>query len=102
MSQGTAKLNGFLRQLLCERIRDGWSVRAAAMAIGISRQWAHVLWRRFGEEGEAAFRARSRRPHHSPHRCSAQRERRIERERRRRRWGPLRLSWLLGMARSTI
>ncbi len=102
MSQGTGKLNAFGRQLLCERIGAGWPVHRAAEALGISRQWAYVIWRRFQLEGVAAFVARSRRPHTSPRRSPASLERRIERERRRRRWGPLRLSWLLGLARSTI
>lgn len=102
MSQGTAKLNAFGRRLLCERIMAGWSVRRAAEALGVSRQWAYVLWRRFQVEGEAAFIARSRRPHRSPRRSPAWLERRIARARRRLRWGPLRLSWLLGRARSTI
>jgi transposase InsO family protein len=102
MSQGTGKLNAFGRQLLCERIAAGWPVRRAAEALGISRQWAYVLWRRFIDEGERAFTARSRRPHTSPRRLDPRTERRIERARRRRRWGPHRLSWLLGIARSTI
>jgi len=102
VSQGTAKLNAYLRELVCTRVQAGWSVQRAAAAVGISRQWANLLWRRFRDEGETAFHARSRRPHRSPCRCSAHFEQRIERERRRRRWGPLRLSWLLGRARSTI
>lgn len=102
MSQGTAKLNAFGRELLCTRISAGWTVRAAAVAAGISRQWAHVLWRRFQLEGERAFLARSRRPHRSPRRLRAALEQRIARARRRLRWGPLRLSWQLGLARSTI
>lgn len=63
MSQGTAKLNPYARRLLCERIRSAWSVRQAAIALGISRQWALVLWRRFQLQGERAFVVRSRRLH---------------------------------------
>jgi hypothetical protein len=45
---------------------------------------------------------RSSRPHRIARRTGPHLEARIERERRRHRWGPLRLSWLLQLARSTI
>lgn len=64
--------------------------------------WAWVLWRRFAQEGNGSFTPRSSRPHHSPRRTAPTIERRIARERRRRRWGPHRLSWSLHIARSTI
>lgn len=102
MSHSRAKLNAYGRELLCRRIQAGWSVRVAARSLGISHARAYVIWHRYLAEGEAAFELRSSRPHRSPRRTSARIERRIERARRRRRWGPLRLSWLLGVARSTI
>src|SRR5881396_4257406 len=64
--------------------------------------WAHALWHRFLTQGALAFAIRSSRPRRSPRRTPASLERRIERARRRRGEGPLRLSWLLGIARSTI
>jgi len=70
--------------------------------VGISHARAYIIWHRYRDEGEAAFLLRSSRPHQSPRRTAARVERRIERARRRRRWGPLRLQWLLGIARSTI
>jgi transposase InsO family protein len=88
--------------VLVSRIKAGWSLRRAADALGVSATWAWVIWHRFLIEGEQAFALRSSRPHHSPRRLHAALERRILRERRRRRWGPLRLSWLLGRARSTV
>lgn len=102
MSNSRRKLTAFGRQLLIERIEAGWSLRRAAIALGISATWAWVLWHRFQLEGVDAFTPRSSRPHRSPRRTAAQLERRIARERRRRRWGPHRLSWALGVARSTI
>jgi len=103
VSHSRAKLNALGRQLLIARIvNEHWSVAAAARAQGISRARAYVLRAGYLAEGETAFELRSSRPRRIARRTSALIERRIERERRRRRWGPLRLSWLLGMARSTI
>jgi transposase InsO family protein len=102
VSHSMARLNPFGRELLVQRIQAGWPVHRAAEAAGISDARAYVLWHRYLAEGERAFVLRTSRPHRSPRRVRPQLERRIERERRRRRWGPLRLSWLLGIARSTI
>ena len=102
MSNSRPRLSAFGRSVLVSRIQAGWSLRRAAAAQGVSATWAWVIWHRFKLEGEAAFVLRSSRPHHSPRRLAAHLERRIARERRRRRWGPLRLSWLLGLARSTV
>jgi transposase InsO family protein len=102
VSHSRAKLNAFGRRLLITRIQAGWSLRAAGRAQGISHARAHAIWHRFLSEGEAAFALRSSRPHRSPRRTPARVERRIARARRRRRWGPHRLSWLLRIARSTI
>lgn len=102
MSHSRAKLNPFGRRLLCDRIASGFPVGVAARMVGISGARAYVLWHRYLDEGEAAFELRSSRPHRIAHRTSARLEARIERERRQRRWGPLRLSWLLHLARSTI
>lgn len=102
MSNSRSKLTAFGRQLLVERIQSGWSLRRAALALGISATWAWVLWHRFKVEGCVAFVLRSSRPHRSPRRTAPAVEARIARERRRRRWGPHRLSWRLHLARSTI
>ncbi len=102
MSHSRAKLNAYGRRLLCERIAAGWSVRVAARTLGISHARAYLIWRLYRDVGERAFEPRSSRPHHSPRRLAPRIEARIERARRRKRWGPLRLQWLLRIARSTI
>ncbi len=102
MSNSRTKLTSFGRELLIARIQAGASLRAAAATLGVSASWAHVLWHRFVLEGGQAFVIRSSRPHHSPRRTALRIERRITRARRRRGEGPLRLSWILGLARSTI
>jgi transposase InsO family protein len=45
---------------------------------------------------------RSSRPHRSPNRCSAERERRVCHERRRTGWGPRLIAGRIGMAHSTV
>lgn len=102
MHNSRPRLSAFGRSLLVSRITAGWSLRRAAATLGVSATWAWVIWHRFLAEGERAYVLRSSRPHRSPRRVPAHIERRITRERRRRRWGPLRLSWLLGLARSTV
>ncbi len=102
MSHSRAKLNPYGRRLLCERIEAGFPVRVAARMVGISHARAYIIWHRFTAEGERAFALGSSRPFRSPTRLAARVEARIERARRKKRWGPLRLQWLLGIARSTI
>jgi len=70
--------------------------------VGISHARAYIIWHRYTAERERAFELRSSRPHGSPRRTRPHLEARIERARRGKRWGPLRLQWLLGIARSTI
>jgi|SRR5919108_3532740 transposase InsO family protein len=102
MSNSRPRLSAFGRSILVSRIQAGWSLRRAAAALGVSATWAWVIWHRFVLEGTAALVIRSSRPHRSPRRLQPRIEARIERARRRKRWGPLRLQWLLGIARSTI
>jgi len=102
VSHSRAKLNAYGRRLLCERIAAGFPVRVAARMVGVSHARAYIIWHRYRDQGERAFELRSSRPHRSPRRSTPRLEARIERARRRRRWGPLRLQWLLGIARSTI
>ena len=103
MSHSRAKLNANGRRLLISRILDErWPVARAAAAQGISRQRAYVLLRRFAQEADAAFEARSSRPRRMPRRTSRRLERRIERIRRRRKIGPRAIGWIVGKARSTV
>lgn len=103
MSHSRAKLNVLGRQLLIARVvQEQWPVARAAAAQGISRQRAHVLVRRFRDEGAGAFEPRSSRPRRSPRRTVRRLEARIERIRRRRLVGPRAISWVVGLARSTV
>jgi transposase InsO family protein len=90
------------RLLLCQRIEAGWPVAHAAAAMGMSRDRAHVWWRRYQAEGPAGLEDRSSRPHHSPARTRPSRERRIVQLRRSRGLGPARIAGIVGLPASTV
>ncbi|HEY8491424.1 MAG TPA: leucine zipper domain-containing protein, partial [Dehalococcoidia bacterium] len=82
MAHRTAKLTPFGRLLLVQRVTDlGWSVAAAAEAVGVSRATAYRWLRRYRAEGPAGLEDRSSRPHRSPHALDARTVRRILRAR---------------------
>lgn len=97
-----ARLTPAGRLLLCRRIQTGWPVAHAAASMGISRDRAYVWWRRYQVEGVAGLEDRSSRPHHSPTRTKASRERRIVGLRRQRGLGPARIAGIVGLPASTV
>ena len=54
------------RLVITSVVVEGRSQAEVARDYGVSRQWVNVLIGRYRAEGEAAFTARSRRPHSSP------------------------------------
>jgi transposase InsO family protein len=56
------------RVLIMAVVVEGRSKSEVARDYGVSRQWVQTLVARYQVEGAAAFEARSRRPHSSPHR----------------------------------
>ena len=90
------------RLRLCLRIEDGWTVRAAAESMNISRQCAHKWWRRYCEAGVAGLVDRSSRPQRCPGQTPARVERRIVALRQSRRLGPARLAGIVGVPASTV
>jgi transposase InsO family protein len=88
--------------LLCQRIEGGWPVAHAAASMGISRDRAYVWWRRYRAEGVAGLEDRSSRPHRSPTRTRAARERRIVQLRRQRGLGPARIAGIVKLPPSTV
>ena len=91
------------RRLLVERVEvAGWSVTAAAEAMGISRKTAYRWLGRFRAEGAAGLVGRSSRPRRSPRRTPMVVEEQVCRLRRTRRWGPHRISYATGIPRSTV
>jgi transposase InsO family protein len=70
--------------------------------MGMSRDRAYVWWRRYQNEGIAGLEDRSSRPHRSPTRTKASRERRIVHLRRKRGLGPARIAGIVRLPASTV
>jgi transposase InsO family protein len=103
MVHGSARLTVFSRELMCRRVlEEGWTITAAAQSAGVSRQTGSKWVARYRGGGQEGLENRSTRPHRSPRRLAARTKAAIVRARLRLRWGPHRLSWALGIARSTI
>jgi len=90
------------RRRLCQRIEAGWPVAHAAESMHISRDRAYVWWRRYQSEGVAGLQDRSSRPHRSPARTKATKERRIVGLRTKRGLGPARIAGIVGLPASTV
>jgi transposase InsO family protein len=62
------------RLVIAAVVVEGRNKSEVARAYGLSRRWVQKLLVRYEAEGEAAFEARSRRPHTSPQRTSVELE----------------------------
>jgi transposase len=103
MAHRNARLTQFGRRLLVQRITElGWPPAQAAESLGVSRATAYKWLARYRSEGPAGLADRSSRPHHCPHALPASQVRRVLAARRRRRQGPHRLGYHLGLPRSTV
>lgn len=103
MAHRNARLNPHGRLLLCRRIEDeGWLVKAAAEAAGVSRQTASKWRRRLALEGPAGLDDRSSARRRPPQRIGGALLRRIVALRLRLRVGPHWIGWLTGAARSSV
>jgi transposase InsO family protein len=103
MVHANARLTQFGRLLLVQRITElGWPPAQAAESLGVSRATAYKWLGRYRSEGPAGLADRSSRPRRCPHALSASQVRRVLAARRRRRQGPHRLGYHLGMPRSTV
>jgi transposase InsO family protein len=99
-----AKLGLAGRYALVQAIEGGLSLRAAAAAFNVSPATAHRWWRRWieGDRSRSALGDRSSRPRRCPRQLSQAEEEPILAARRETGYGPGRLAWLVGRARSTI
>jgi transposase InsO family protein len=103
MAHANARLTEFGRLLLVQRITEpGWPAALAAESLGVSRDTAYKWLGRYRSEGRAGLADRSSRARRCPHALPAAQVRRVLAARRRRRQGPHRLAWQLGMPRSTV
>jgi transposase InsO family protein len=103
MAHRNARLTEFGRLLLVQRITElGWPPAQAAESLGVSRATAYKWLARYRQHGPAGLADGSSRAHRCPHGLPAAQVRRVLAARRRRRQGPHRLGYHLGMPRSTI
>ena len=103
MAHANARLTEFGRLLLVQRVTElGWPPTQAAESLGVSRATAYKWLARYRQHGQAGLADRSSRPHRCPHALPADQVRRVLVARRRRRQGPHRLGYHLGMPRSTV
>jgi transposase InsO family protein len=90
------------RLLLCTRvIEEGWSLKRAAEAAGLSERRAAAWLKRFREEGRAGLEDRSSAPRRIPHKTSSAREEAIV-ALRDLRFTATEIAEALGMAHSTV
>ena len=96
-----ARLTPLGRAVMVCRIEDGWPVKRAAEASGISRRTAYRWLKRHRRGGERRLHDRSSAPRRCPRRTPQPRVAQIEQLRRERMSGPA-IARALGMARSTV
>ena len=102
MAHRNARLTVRGRRLVVERVVvEGWSAATAAEVAGVWRATVYEWVARWRAAGDESVYDRSSRPARSPRRLDAAVEERILLARRRRRWGPHRISFSLGVPRST-
>jgi transposase InsO family protein len=90
------------RRLLVDRVLcDGWSIRDAAAAAGVSRRSACKWLKRFREEGAGGLVDRSSAPTRVPHKTSPEREAAVV-SLRELRFTAAEIAETLGMAHSTV
>jgi transposase InsO family protein len=102
MAHANARLTPLGRQLLVDRIAQGWSITGAARAAGISRQSGSKWWRRHRLQGSAGLVDRPSAVRRQGRAHRADLVARVCALRRQRRVGPHVLAWELHLARSSV
>jgi transposase InsO family protein len=103
MAHRNARLTPYGRLLLCKRVEvQGWSIREAAAAAGVSRQTAGKWLARWRAEGACGLLDRSSRPLHIALRVVGDLLRRVVLLRLRKRRGPAWIAWRTRLAPATV
>jgi transposase InsO family protein len=102
MPHRSARLTPKGRQLLVNRVRDGWTITKAADAAGISRQTGSKWLWRFRREGEPGLVDRSSAVRHQARAHPADLVEQVCARRLELHAGPHVLGWETGLARSTV
>ena len=101
MAHPNARLTPATRLEMVLEVEAGWSQAEVARRFRVSRPTVSKWWRRYQEEGAAGLRDRTSAPRSNPRRTAAALEQRICAVRRSQGFGPHRIAWALGIARST-
>ena len=102
MVHGNARLTVRARFEMVQHVFGGWPQAEVARLFRVSRATVSKWVRRYRQEGPAGLHDRSSRPLRNPHATPTPLVDAIIQARRDRAWGPHRIAWLLGMARSTV
>ena len=102
MTHRNARLTPVTRAELVEQVLSGWPQAEVARVFRVSRATVAKWVRRFREGGPDALHDRSSRPLRSPRQTGQLQEAAICTARRMLAWGPHRIGWRLGIARSTV
>ena len=103
MAHRNARLTPHGRLLLCKRVEvQGWSIREAAAAAGVSRQTAGKWLARWRAEGACGLLDRSSRPLRIALRVVGELWRRVVLLRLRKRRGPAWIAWRTRLAPATV
>ena len=102
MTHRNARLTPVTRTELVEQVLAGWPQAEVARLFRVSRATVAKWVRRFREGGPDALLDRSSRPLRSPRQTDQLQEAAICATRRMLAWGPHRIGWRLGIARSTV
>ena len=102
MAHRNARLTPLTRLELVREVAAGWPQAEVARRFRVSRHTVAKWLRRFREEGAAGLDDRRSAPRSHPRRTPPELERRICAVRRTQDFGPHRIQWALGVARSTV
>ena len=102
MSHANARLTVIARRELVQQVACGWPQAEVARQFRVSRATVGKWVRRYRALGEAGLGDRSSAPCSHPRRTPSDVEGRICAVRRQQGFGPHRIAWALGVARSTV
>lgn len=102
MTHRNARLTPVTRAELVRAVEEGWPQAEVARLFRVSRATVTKWVRRFRGGGLAALQDRSSRPLRRPHLTAPSLVEAICAMRREQGWGPHRIGWALGTARSTV
>ena len=97
-----AKLTYVSRLEMVKQVEDGWSQSEVARQFRVSRPTVAKYVRRYAEHGLTGLEDRTSRPRNSPRLTPPWLVKAICKLRRKRGWGPHRISWQLKIPRSTV